>query len=422
MTDVSVRVSLILTVVALAACGNGGQETGSGFDRGNGLGPECEPGLCILRAADGRHDEFFGRSVAIDDGVAVVGATGDDQEGDDTGSVYVFRYIDPNWVEEQKLNASEPTRFDYFGSVVAIEGDVIAVGVPERDDAGPRSGAVFVFRFDGTTWIEEQKLLASDPGGHERFGGSIAIDGDTIVVGAVGSSAPGSDAGAAYVFDFDGVSWNETQRITGADTELSDQFGIAVGIDGDSIVVGASTVDDIADPGGAVYLFRFNGTTWIEEQKLLVSDVDRDDRFGSRVAISGEVVVASAPNHDQLGTRAGSAYVFRFDGSEWIEEQELMGSDQAAIDVFGGALDIEGNTVAVGSTGDDEQGSNAGAVYIFQFDGDDWIEDDKLTVAVGEAGDSLGRSVSIDDGMLAVGASGDDDNGEEAGAAYVFTL
>lgn len=187
--------------------------------------------------------------------------------------------------EDAKLTASDAAEDDQFGNSVSISGDVAVVGAPGNDDAGFFSGSAYVYRFDGSTWVEEQKLSASDAADGDRFGSAVSISGDVVLVGAFFSDDAGIGAGSAYIFRFDGNTWVEEQKLTASDAAEGDSFGISVSVSGNVAVIGAERDDDGGSLAGSAYVYRFDGSTWVEEQKLTASDAAEGDfswRFGVR--------------------------------------------------------------------------------------------------------------------------------------------
>ncbi len=321
----------------------------------------------------------FGISIAIDGGTAVIGNASDTDNGVNAGAAWVFQFDGSNWVQQQKLLAADGAASDIFGGTVAISGDIIVIGARRDDDNGNNSGSAYVFRFDPDTsnWIQEQKLLSDDGHFSDYFGISVAVSGDIALIGAY---FHGLLAGAAYVFRYDGSSWVQEQELLPDDPDLFSKFGISVALDGDIAVIGAYFDDDNGDFSGSAYVFRFDGSSWVFEHKLLAADGGPGDRFGLPVAISGETVVVGAQSHDEFGPESGGAYVYRFDGSTWHQEQELLPGDGAAFDGFGRAVAVAGDTAVIGAWFDDnENGIDAGSVYAYRFDGNVWIEQAKLT-------------------------------------------
>jgi hypothetical protein len=268
---------------------------------------------------------------------------------------------------ETKLLASDSAESDWFGHAVSISGDVALVGAELDGDKGTYSGAAYVFRWNGSAWAEEDKLLAPDGLRYDFFGFSVSISGDVALVGAYGDDDSGTDAGAAYVFRWNGESWEEEDKLLASDGAAGDQFGHAVSISGNVALVGASWDDNNYTDSGAAYVFRWNGSSWEEEDKLLASDGAAGDQFGHAVSISGNVALVGAYLDDDSGTDAGAAYVFRWNGSSWLEEQKLLASDGDANDRFGSSVSISGDVALVGAFWDDDNSTDAGAAYLFKI-------------------------------------------------------
>jgi len=400
-------VSLILVIALAVVCGGLGQRTEA----------QCETKLL---ASDGSEGDLFGKTVSIDGNVMVVGAWGDDNN---TGTTYVYRYYSSLWGEEIKLLASDGASDDDFGSSVSIDGDVMVVGADGDDDNGDASGSAYVYRYDGSGWIEEAKLLASDGDLWDRFGSSVSISGDVVVVGAYAHNDNGNDSGSVYVYRYDGSGWIEEAKLLASDGAEGDLFGFSVSIGSDAIVVGAYG-DDVngGDYDGSAYVYRYDGSGWIEEAKLLASDGAEHDLFGFSVSINGDAIIVGAFYDEDNGQQSGSAYVYRYDGYGWTEEAKLLASDGEPSDQFGSSVSIDSDVIVVGAHWDNENGDSFGSAYVYRYDGYGWIEEVKLMASDGETGDCLGESVSIDGDVIVAGAFGDDDNGSQSGSAYVYDL
>ncbi|MDP6583942.1 MAG: FG-GAP repeat protein, partial [Anaerolineales bacterium] len=244
-----------------------------------------------LLASDGAINDYFGTSVAISGDVALIGSRYDDDNGYNSGSAYVYRFDGSSWQEEAKLLASDGAAYDLFGISVAIDGNLALIGAMGDDDNGGWSGSAYVYRFDGDSWQEEAKLLPSDGADWDYFGRSVAIDGNLALIGAWGDDDNGTNSGRAYIFDFDGVIWQET-KLTASDGVSGDNFGSSVAIDGSTVVVGAQLGDDnevsIVDSGGVYVYFKNTCTGIWDEEKLSFPEAEASSLFGSSVAISGD--------------------------------------------------------------------------------------------------------------------------------------
>jgi len=381
------------------------------------------PTLVSGEGLDGAGD-YYGLSVALDGDWAVVGAPYDDQAAVKAGAAYVLEKTASGWVQRTKLTADDAEADDRFGYSVAIDGDTIVVGAYKDDDKGSVSGSVYVFTGSGSNWTQEQELTAADGAADDYFGISVAIDGDTVVVGASWDDDKGDNSGSAYVFTRTGSGWTEEQKLLAADGAADDYFGMAVAIDGDTVVVGASWDDDKGDNSGSAYVFTRTASVWTQDQKFLAADGAAGDHFGVAVAIDGDTVVVGAHRDDDKGNDSGSAYVFQRTGSIWVRQDKLLAADGAVDDWFGWSVAIDGDTVVVGAHLDDDKGSKSGSAYVFQLGaGDVWLEQQKLTAAAGAAGDWFGRAVAYNGSDLLVGADGRDDPlANYSGAVHTFEV
>ncbi|MCH7820039.1 MAG: T9SS type A sorting domain-containing protein [Candidatus Marinimicrobia bacterium] len=318
-------------------------------------------------------------------------------------------------ISELKLTASDAAAGDNFGWGVSISGDYAVVGAVLDDDSGSSSGSAYVFKRTGTSWAQEAHLLASDGTAGDQFGLSVSISGDYAVVGARYDDDNGSQSGSAYVFKRTGTSWAQEAHLLASNGTTSDFFGSSVSISGDYVVVGAFQDGDNGIWSGSAYVFKRTDTSWAEEAKLLASDGAADDWFGSSVSISGDYAVVGAWGDDDNGSKSGSAYVFKRTGTSWAQEANLLASDGAIGYFFGFPVSISGSYAVVGASGD-----GSGSAYVFKRSGTSWAEEAKLLASDGAAGDWFGFSVSISGDYVAVGAFADDDNGTDAGSVYVY--
>jgi hypothetical protein len=391
---------------------------------GNGIPDECEAEchaneLAKLLASDGAPGDYLGSSVAISGDTAVIGAYLDDDNGSASGSAYVFRYNGSTWVQEAKLLPSDGAGDDQFGYSVATHGNTVVIGARFDDDHGGNSGSAYIFRYDGSTWVQEAKLLPSDGAADDRFG-KVAISGDTAVIGAYYDDDHGSNSGSAYVFRYDGSTWVQEAKLLPSDGAGDDQFGYCVAVAGDTVVIGAYRNDDHGSNSGSAYIFRYDSSTWVQEAKLLPSDGAMEDHFGIDVATCGNTAVIGARFDDDNGDGSGSAYVFRYDGSTWAQEAKLLASDGAPGDNFGERVSVSGDTAVIGAKEHDSFAEDSGAAYVFHFDGSHWVEKAKLLASDGAVDDYLGSDVAVSADIALVGALGDDDSGETSGSAYAF--
>ena len=380
-----------------------------------------------LKASNTDADDRFGGSVAISGDTIVVGATGEDSNatgvnGDQSnnsasfaGAAYVFVRTGTNWTQQAFLKASNTGPGDGFGRLVAVSGDTVVVGAPsedsfataingdQNDNSATNSGAAYVFARTGTIWAQQAYLKPSNTDANDNFGSSVAVSGDTVVVGAPqedstatgvnGNQGNAADlnfnSGAAYVFVRVGNSWSQ-QAYLKASTSGDDRFGESVAISGHTVVIGAPADDSngLINPGAA-YVFIRAGSTWSQQAFLTASNIGEDDFFGRSVAISGDTVVVAAESEDSNATgvdgngsndsasNSGAAYLFTRVGSTWSHKAYLKASNTGSGDFFGNSVAVSGETIVVGALGEssnaigvngDQNNNNAGnsgAGYVF---------------------------------------------------------
>ena len=361
-----------------------------------------------LVADDGATNDFFGFSVALSGDTAVIGAfrDSDDVKGVDSGSAYVFARSGTNWSQQAKLTATDGAANDTFGGNVALSGDTTVIGALGDDDDvnGVDSGSAYVFTRSGTSWSEQAKLTAADGAAGDEFGYSVALSGDTAVIGAARDDDKGNDSGSAYVFTRSGTSWSQQAKLTAADGAAGDVFSISVALSGDTAVIGADLDDEKGDNSGAAYVFTRSGTTWSQQAKLTADDGAAGDLFGIRVALSGVTAVIGAARDDDKGDNSGAAYVFIRSGTTWSQQAKLTAADGAANDRFGTRVALSGNTAVIGAILDDDKSDNSGSAYVFTRSGTTWSQQAKLAAADGAADDVFGWSVALSGDTVVIGA------------------
>ncbi|MHC4617057.1 MAG: hypothetical protein ACYTEQ_04815 [Planctomycetota bacterium] len=384
-----------------------------------------------LTAADGAYNDRFGWSVSVNNNFAAVGAY---HSNNSRGGVYVFERTDAGWMELQEVVSSDIYAFDEFGCSVCVGADCMVVGAYRDDDDGDESGSAYVFGYDETRWGEDEKLAASDGGPGEWFGYRVSKDGDYFIVGArdsayvfvragtgwseqtkvtvpanieavsisgdytiVGTPYDDDSYGSAYVFHRDGSDWTQQQKLTASDGARADLFGQAVSISGDYAVVGSLYGNGY---DGCAYVFKRDGTTWTEEAKLTVTDGNDFDEFGGCVSLSGEYAIVGARNHDFNGkVNSGCAYIFKRSGSSWTQQVKLVQPYIMGGDEFGNAVCISGQYAIVGAT----RLWGRGGAYIYKREDADWVQDRELFDLDGTTGGKFGYSVSISDDYAVVG-------------------
>ena len=288
-------------------------------------------------------DDNFGSAIAMDGDTFVVGVANDDDAGTGSGSVYIFTYNGNDWIAE-KLTAGDAVAGDGFGSSVAIEGDTLVVGAENNDVDGYNSaGSIYIYERINGVWTFDEEILAPNVINSGHFGSSVSIDGSTIVVGARHYD---SSRGAIYVYTPNGSSW-AGQQLTASDGVASDSFGHSVDIDGDRIIVGALGHDQNGAQSGTAYVFTNNGGTWTSVE-VLAADGLAGDSFGGSVAVSGDTIAIGAPGDDGTDSDSGIVYVYTYDGSSWIEEATLTAEAPVLGGRFGSSVALEEDTLVMG--------------------------------------------------------------------------
>jgi len=372
-----------------------------------------------------------GNAVAINGNTMVVGARHDSTTASQAGAAYVYVLNGSTWTQQAVLLAPDGAALDKFGQSVAISGNTIVVGAYQDDTGFADGGSAYVFVRSGTTWTFQQKLTPALMAANDEFGNAVGITGDSIVVGSHFADLPSnSDAGAAYVFQRSGTTWTELQKLTpsaGTGGGIGgDNFGESVAMNGGRAVIGASGDDSPNTAAGAVYVFTESGGLYGLQQKLTILNGSNGDRLGSSVAIEGNALVGGAKEYSPAvgQTAFGAAYVYEFNGTTWISQGRLTASDGALADRFGWSVAVSNNVIAVGAREDDTTvGADAGSAYIFTRVGNGWSETQKIAPGDTFNGDRFGSGVALSFGNLVIGAA------EKAltspngqGAAYYFTL
>ena len=370
-------------------------------------------------ASDGAAGDEFGIYTSLDGDTALIGASGDNDNGADSGSAYVFTRSGTTWTQQQKLLASDGGPGALFGCSVSLDGNTALIGAQEYVSGG--NGSAYVFTRTGTTWVQQAKLLASDGAAWDNFGVYVFLSGDTALIGADRDDDNGENSGSAYVFTRTGTTWTQQQKLLPSDGAAEDIFGVSVSLSGDTALIGAWYDDDNGTDSGSAYVFTRSGTTWTQQQKLLAPDGAAADWFGNSVFLSGDTAIIAAPQDDDMGTNSGSAYIFTRTGTTWTQQQKLLASDGAAGDLFSEwNVGLDGDTALIGAWYDDDNGANSGSAYVFTRTGTTWTQQQKLLPSDGAAGDEFaGYSLSGDTALIT--AYHDDDNGANSGSAYVFT-
>lgn len=374
---------------------------------------------------DGKIEDNFGYSVAIDGTTALVGAyKADVKDIQNSGAAYVYSLGSKGWQQQAKLVAEPANADDTLGGNVALKNHMAMLGVINRDDKGEDAGAVFAFEREAKLWSQKQMLTAIDGKAGDAFGQSIALTARFLVIGAPRSDAPYKDSGAAYVYVRDEDTWRFQSKLTAQDGAEGDLFGISVAIDADTILIGADLHDEQAEKAGAVYAYVFDGKQWCYQAKLMAKDGANTDIFGVRVALLGDTALISARRDDieGVGVDAGSAYIFERNKDTWTQTQKLVAPDGKADDRFARGVALNQETALISAMHHDVNGNNAGALYVFKKQRGQWRYTSKRVASDGNPEDRYGWNVALSNQTAIIAAPHRDDNGNASGAAYVLEL
>lgn len=370
-----------------------------------------------LTASDGDPFENFGHALAATDDLLVVGAWGDDDLGPDSGSAYVFRRIGTAWIEEAKLLASDGTTNDLFGADVAISGDVLVVSGYAGVSLGSFRGAAYVFRHDGATWQEEAILAPLVPTLDDLYGWSVAIDGDRILVSDPRNTFGSADPGRVYVYDYSGTHWDHSATLTASAGIDNDRFGWSLALQGDRALIGApATMASGVTEAGAAYVFEFDGSTW-SESALPGGSRFAHRRFGESVAWAAGHAVVAAIEFDGSSGAVGTGTVHFFDDSSgtWLETSSWQPTNPTDLR-FGERLASDATSVVARG----RIPGGAGFAEANRFEAGAWTPGERIVQPSGTAADRFGEDVALAGNRLLAGAPGNDLVAADAGSVWDF--
>jgi len=359
------RLSLSGDTAIISSLGDDDNGSASGsvyiFEKISGTWTE----VAKLLPSDGAAGDNFG-TVSISGDTAIIGALNNDDNGFSSGSAYIFEKVAGTWTEVVKLIPADGFAGDAFGSSVSISGDTVIVSSAGDDDQGLNAGSAYIFEKISGTWTEVTELYASDAFAGDGFSNSgVSIDGDKAIVSGNANDDAGINSGSAYIFEKIAGVWTEVALLTASDAVSNDRFGSNPQISGDTAIMSAFPIP-FGSKVSSVYVFEKISGVWIEVVELTASDTQADDQFGT-LALSGDKFVVGAIRDDDNGLDSGSAYIFEKVAGVWTEVAKLTASDGQAGDVFGLSISMSGDTILIGSVNDDDNGINSGSAYIFEF-------------------------------------------------------
>ena len=236
--------------------------------------------------------------------------------------------VDISAMIETKITAKDIAADDFFGKAVALDGNRMIVGAVNNGN-NVNSGSAYIYELNGADWVETAKITASDGAANDNFGESVALDGDRVLVGAFRDGDNGINSGSAYIYELNGADWVETAKITASDGAANDNFGESVALDGDRVLVGAVNNGNNVNSGSA-YIYELNGADWVETAKITASDGEDRDQFGKAVALDGNrVLIGVYRDNNGNNVNSGSAYIYELNGADWVETAKITASDGA---------------------------------------------------------------------------------------------
>ena len=491
-----------ISVRAVDAAGNvGAVATSDGWDaRMNVTTTQRWVQQAYIKAANAQTDDNFGLSISISGDTLAVGALGEDSNqttitngttassdnsSDDSGAAYVYKRTGTTWAQEAYIKAANAEAWDGFGASVTVSGDTLAVGAlgedsnqttitngatASGDNSASLTGAVYIYKRNGTTWAQEAYIKAANAESDDFFSEWISVAGDTLAVAAKredsnqttitnGTAASGNNsatwAGAVYVYKRTGISWEQQAYIKAVNARAQAYFGGSVSVFGDTLAVGSwgefsnqtTITNGITASGnvtahrtGAVYVYKRTGDAWAQEAYIKAANSEGGDDFGLKVSLYGNTLAVGAQFEDSNQTtitngatassdnsfsHVGAVYVYKRTGATWAQEAYVKAANADWFDQFGSDISVSNDTMAVGAkmessnqstitNGDtastDNSLSNTGAVYVYRRNGTTWAQEAYIKAVNRGFNDEFGYSVSLSNDTLAVGARGEASN------------
>ena len=325
------------------------------------------------------------------------------------------------WMEEQKFNGTDTVGDDAFGFSLALDGDTALIGADRESVSGIVPGVVYVKVRSGPNWLAQARLVASDPVNEVHFGYSVALQGDTALIGAPRDADGGERTGSVYVFTRSAGVWSQVAKLKAPDGTAGDWFGRSVALGGNVALIGAPYDDGSTGTfySGSAYVFTGSGASWTFLQKLEEAGPDEWHRFGGAVALSGTTALIAAEAAWGIGDHTGAAYVFTKSGGAWHEQAKLFASDGSFNHRFGWSIALDGDRALIGQL-ENHTPHGPGSAYLFERSGTSWSQVQKLVPSDGDGGDQFGHAVALEGDTAMVGAANKFGGGGPDGGAYVF--
>ncbi len=355
-------------------------------------------------------DRHYGYALASSGNTIAVGARGV-YALNYSGAVYIFVNDHGQWARQARLFPINAPIGKEFGYSVAISGDTLAVSAYAEDTIrGYAAGAVYVFTREDGVWNQEARLTVPHGAAEDSFGLALSIEGDTLVAGSHFNDSGGFNAGAAYVFTRENGAWNQEAKLTAPDAAAFDEFGIKVALSGETVVIGSRYDDDAGDGAGSAYVFEREDGGWQYTAKLTASDAAAGDRFGNQVAIEADTILISATHRDGMFADDGAVYIFVRDDRRWLQSERLTAPNPVQRAIFGRALAVHGDRLAVSSS--------TGWAYAYRRNKGLWDLSRLLKRASSISTGDYGTSMEITEDSAIVGENGEALNG----GAYVYDV
>ena len=366
---------------------------------------------------------FFGRFVELNNDNAFISAYQDFENGSSSGALYIYNKSGVSYQQVKKIFPDDGGVEEFFGYSMSSFDDWLITGAHHDSDFGASSGGAYVLlKSENKNWEFYQKLLPFDASEADEFGKTVDIYQDYIVSCSYLDDDSGTNSGSVYIYKWNGQSWEHNDKIHASDPEDYSQFGLALDLFKNQLIIGSPFKNSCGTNCGAAYIYeRINGK-WTETAKLVPDDLSEKDEFGITTKINNDYAFVSSIKDDDLGENSGSVYIYKKTNNKWNYLQKLTAFDGEAGDAFGIALEINDSLAIIGSYFDDDNGENSGSVYIYKNIDDDWQFIKKITPDDGDESDAFGSSISLNENNVLIGAYSDDDNGFFSGAAYLFSL
>lgn len=363
---------------------------------------------------NGSNGDFFGSALSVDGLRIVAGAPELDLIGSNSGEVFIYNSTDSmHWSLEQAIYPSDAAPGDEFGYSVSLSGDFLAIGAPSDDDAASNAGSVYIYKLVSGSWQFHQKLLPNTASEDANFGYSVRIAGNRLIVGAPDDTGSSYKHGAAYIYRFNGTNWVFEQKLYPSDESQSDFYGGSVSISGLNAIVGAKYANEnTTDDDGAAYIYHFNGSAWVEDIKLTNSEGGTDDNFGKSVDINSNFAVVGVPNDDDNATACGSVFIYKLNGTTWTFNQQISGT--YGFSYHGYSVEINDTLLLVGNNS-----ANEGYVKFYKYNSATGFWEEYNSV-YSSADRSLGYSVAAGGAYAVAGAPENDYAATGDGLFYIY--